>query len=89
MIPEIPPGLIQGGLSTIVAVAVYLVLSGRLVPRSTLRDVQKERDEWRKTALSAIAQNGQLLHGARVVNDVLQALPTQPTGTHDGAGDRG
>lgn len=36
--------LIQGGAAAIVVVIVMLILSGRLVPRSTLRDLRADRD---------------------------------------------
>ena len=76
VLPDVPPELLlRGGLGAIVLAVVYMVLRGQLVPRRILEDVQRERDEWRSTAVDALKQNGQLLAGARVVNDVLQALP--------------
>lgn len=53
--------LAGGGAVGILSVVVYLILTGRLVPRSTLEDVRKDRDErvseareresyWRTTA---------------------------------------
>lgn len=80
MIADIPSNLLaSGGAAGLVTIAVLLVLFGFLVPRRSLRDVQKERDEWRKLALTAMGQNGQLIQSARVVEDVLQALP-RPVG---------
>ncbi|MCP9211519.1 hypothetical protein [Streptomyces cucumeris] len=37
----------QGGAAAIVVVVVLMVLTGRLVPRSTLQDMREERDTWR------------------------------------------
>lgn len=83
MLSDIPSELLAKGVgSGLVTVAVLLVLFGLLVPRRALRDVQRERDEWRRLALSAMSQNGQLIDSARVVNDVLKALP-RPTGRED------
>lgn len=36
--------LIQSGAASVVALAVILVLTGRLVPRRNLEDVRKDRD---------------------------------------------
>src|SRR5688572_11858797 len=49
-------GLGTVGLGGMAIVAVYLVLTGRLVPRSALDDSQKERDAWRTQAQDAIKE---------------------------------
>jgi hypothetical protein len=36
---------VQGGFGAIVAFGIGLVLTGRLVPRSTLKDLRKDRDD--------------------------------------------
>lgn len=66
------PTLGAGGL---LGLCILLILTGRLVPRSQLKDVQDERDAWQRAALQAMAQNGQLMVGAKVASDVLAALP--------------
>lgn len=67
------------GPSGLLAVCVGMILAGRLVPRSALTDAQAERDRWREVAQQAIRQNNELLTGARVTREVLQALP-EPAG---------
>jgi hypothetical protein len=36
---------IQGGFGALVGLGVWLVLTGRLVPRSTLKDLRQDRDD--------------------------------------------
>ncbi len=36
---------LQGGFATLVALGVYLVFTGKLVPRSTLKDLRQDRDD--------------------------------------------
>jgi hypothetical protein len=36
---------LQGGFGALVALGVWLVFTGRLVPRSTVKDLRKDRDE--------------------------------------------
>lgn len=62
--------------STLLAVVVLLVLTGRLVPRSTLLDMRADRDRWAQVAQEEQGQKRELLRGAQVTNDVLRALPT-------------
>lgn len=44
------------GAGGLVAMCVILVLFGKLVPRSIVDDLRKDRDEWRDAALTALAQ---------------------------------
>lgn len=41
-------GLVQGGSAVLLGAVVWMVLTGRLVPRQVLRDCQAERDTWRQ-----------------------------------------
>ena len=79
-----------GALLGVVATFYWLVVSGRLVPRSTheesLGQERKRGDEWKETALEyrevnaeVRRQNGQLLEANRVVESFLRA--TTPPGT--------
>jgi len=72
--------IIQGGATALLVVVVLLIVRGSLVPRSALLDAQAERDRWRDAALEAIRQNNELLTGARVTREVLQALPDAAAG---------
>lgn len=47
MIDGIPLAWPSLGATGLLALAVILVLTGRLVPRSTLRDMRDERDKWK------------------------------------------
>lgn len=67
--------VVQGGATALLAGVVWMIVTGRLVPRSALLDAQAERDRWRDAALTAMSQNNDLLTGARVARDVIQALP--------------
>lgn len=80
---NIPPGFIEhwgpGGLLTLV---VLLVLSGKLVPRSTLRDTQRERDQWRvaaekdgETLGQVLSISKELLDLSRTNNHLIESLP--------------
>jgi len=71
--------IIQGGAAALLAVVVMMIVTGRLVPRSALLDAQAERDKWQEAAMTTIRQNNELLTGARVTRDVLQALPDPAT----------
>jgi hypothetical protein len=72
--------LAQGGAVVILAGVVWMIVSGRLVPRSALTDAHTERDRWAEAAREAMQQNNALLTGARVTHDVLKALPDVATG---------
>lgn len=80
MLEQIPVGVLAP--SGLLALAVLLVLTGRLVPRSTYKDALEERDKWHKAAdmsehardLDAEA-NRELLELARTTVALLRALP--------------
>lgn len=68
----------------VVALVYWLLITGRLVPRSThdrIVAVQKERgDEWKETALDlrktngvVVAQNTELIQSSKVVEQFLRA----------------
>lgn len=70
----------QGGAVAILAGVVWMIVTGRLVPRSALTDAHVERDRWRDAAREAMRQNNELLTGARVTREVLRALPEAAAG---------
>lgn len=67
-------GLTPWGL---VLLTVLAIMRGWLVPGTTVARIEKERDEWKRTALEAMEQNRQLLIQGRTVVDVLKAIPPQ------------
>jgi hypothetical protein len=78
----------QAGPTALLALVVLLVLTGRLVPRSTLEDAHQERDTWRaahveseKARREEREQTEALLEMAHLGNQVLNSLPRpQPRG---------
>ena len=76
----------QVGASGLVVLFVILLLTGRIVPRSTLTDTQAERDSWRKAhevsekARAELAQSvHDLLEHARTSDAFIRSLPHQPS----------
>ncbi|MFJ7990318.1 hypothetical protein [Streptomyces sp. NPDC096351] len=70
------------GISGLLALVVLLVLTGRLVPRSTLQDMREERDTWRAAHAESEAarqaerdQVTELLELSRTAGHVLTSLP--------------
>lgn len=66
---------------TLLGITVYLLLTGRIVPRSTLRDKAQESENWRlafeaeRTArIASDAQTAQLLETAKTSQAVMTAI---------------
>lgn len=57
------------------ALTVYLILTGRLVPRSTLNDMREERNNWRALAQKQGGQITELLAYAKTADRILRLLP--------------
>ena len=70
----------QGGAVAVLAGVVWMIVTGRLVPRSALLDAREQRDKWEQAAHTAMQQNNQLLTGTRVAADVISALPNAAAG---------
>lgn len=70
-------GLPIAGLTApaLLLVAVWLILTGRIVPRRTYEEKAKEADYWRAAALESMKQSGELLDAAKTTQAVIQALP--------------
>lgn len=85
---DLPAGiLIPSGLSAIVGLCITLILTGRLVPASVLKELvmskdaalsekAKEAEYWRQAFFAADAQINHLLKGNQVAVDVLDTLRT-------------
>ncbi|MCP9205488.1 hypothetical protein [Streptomyces cucumeris] len=72
----------QGGAVVLITIVVLMVLTGRLVPRSTLQDMREERDTWRAAHSESEAgraadreQIRELLELSRTAGHVLTSLP--------------
>ncbi|MFB6811257.1 hypothetical protein [Streptomyces sp. NPDC056387] len=70
------------GVSGLLVLVVLLILTGRLVPRSTLLDMREERDTWRAAHTESEAarqaeraQVTELLELSRTAGHVLTSLP--------------
>jgi hypothetical protein len=65
----------KGGPLTLLAIVVWMILTGRLVPRSTHQDKIAECQKWEGVALKAMEQNSELLRATRTAEKVISALP--------------
>jgi hypothetical protein len=80
------------GGPSLLALTVILILTGRLVPRKNLKDMERDRDLWRE-AYNVSEQSrrleaehtGQLLEAARASAMVLRSLPAVPSEAGDNA----
>jgi hypothetical protein len=72
--------ILQSGAVGLLAAVVWMIVTGRLVPRRALLDAQAERDRWYEAAMIAGQQNNQLLLGARTTHEVIRALPDAAAG---------
>ncbi|WP_432019926.1 hypothetical protein [Streptomyces sp. 1222.5] len=76
---------VQGGATALLILVVLFILTGRLVPRSVLKDTQSDRDYWRaahaeesKARAAERELTNELLEVARTADHVLAALPSAP-----------
>lgn len=72
----------QVGIGGLLSLAVWLIFTGRLVPRSVVDDIRQERDDWKAAARDSEDaraeerdQKRELLEVAHVMERVLTALP--------------
>jgi hypothetical protein len=72
----------QAGIGGLLSLAVWLILTGRIVPRSTLLDAYRQRDTWQEAHRQSEEarhddreQVRELLEVARVADHVLTSLP--------------
>lgn len=75
-----------GGLSaaSLLGVVVWLILTGRLVPRLVHQEVRDDRDRWKQTAeakdatiATQAASINELLEVGQTAAHVLRSLPTR------------
>ncbi len=74
---------VNGGAVTFLFVVLWLVFTGRLVPRATVDDIRADRDNWRQVALAKeetrqveAAQNNVVLEElSATVDKFINSLP--------------
>lgn len=83
----------QVGIGGLLTLAVWLIFTGRLVPRSVVDDIRRERDDWKDAARESEAaraedraQVRELLEVARTTEHVLTSLPRPGEVGHGAAG---
>ena len=84
---DLPTGftLVDLGPAALVAIAVLLVLTGRLVPRRTYDDMKHDRDEWRashrlseQARLEQAGQLDEMLELGRTTTAIVRASYREP-----------
>lgn len=66
--------IVQGGAVGLLGIVALMIFTGRLIPRATYRDLERDRDQWRDVALKAIGHTDQLLPAAKITTEVTKAL---------------
>ena len=85
---------VQGGAAALLAFTVWLILTGRIVPRSVLRDSQDERDKWEqawKTSQDTVAELSRqvtaLVEVGRTTEALLRSIVGDTNGGEGRSGD--
>lgn len=66
--------ILQGGAVGLLAVVALMVFWGLLVPRSTYRALERDRDHWRDVASKAIDHADALMAAAQITTEVTRQL---------------
>lgn len=74
LIPGLDLGIADLGATGLVVLVVLLILTGKLVPISVVRDVKAERDAYREIAMRAIGHTGALLPSAKLAVDLVESI---------------
>ncbi len=76
--------VLQGGAVALLGATFWLVMTGRLVPRSTIEDIKSDRDNWRLAHERVLETNrvqadqlNELLELSRTTSEVIRALPVR------------
>jgi len=79
-VPPIPgEWIIQGGAVAVLAVVFLLVMTGRLVPVRTVKQLEQDRNYWREAALKSLAHIEALIPAARIAAAGIKALSDATT----------
>lgn len=77
MIDAVTPWVTQGGAVALLLAAIWLVLTGKIVPRSTLMQQRADLLAWKDAAEKAQATNAQMAeHMTKLVSTVDLAVDT-------------
>lgn len=76
---DVPALIPQLGPSALLAIAILLVLTGKLVPARQLADVKADRDAWRAAAERKDITIRELMEGSRTTLRVVKSLEEAST----------
>lgn len=69
----------------LLSLTFYLIITGRLVPRSTYTDVVKDRDAWREANTTCMEiqreqsdQMDEMLRGLQTLDTFIRSMPSPP-----------
>lgn len=71
----------QGGAVTLLALVVFMILKGWLVPLRFYKQLEAERDAWRRVAEKSLGHTETMLPAARVATDFVREF-AKATGVH-------
>jgi hypothetical protein len=66
--------VVDAGATALLAMVVMMVLTGRLVPRRVVKDIETERDYWRAAAQERSIQLTRLLNAADTSTKAIEAM---------------
>ena len=91
---EVIPWVGDLGPTALVALAVWLILTGRLVPRKTLEKAEREAEHWRHASESEAQarrleaqQNGQMIEALALHTRLLESIRDRARDTSSRGGD--
>lgn len=64
----------SGGALVVMAIGIWLLMSGQIVPKGTHDEMREQRDEWKRTAELNAARAEAAVAAGRVVRDVMVSL---------------
>lgn len=64
----------EGGPPLLLGVAVFMVIMGWLIPVRTYRQLERDRDYWRKVARESMEHTTALMPVTQIVTEVTRAL---------------
>lgn len=75
MIDGIPGGwVVQGGAVGVLVFVALLIFTGRLIPRSVFKQLERDRDYWRAAALKSIGHTEALMPAAEITTQFTKEL---------------
>lgn len=74
MLPIPGDWILQGGAVGLLGAVALMVFLGWLVPRTTYKQLERDRDYWRTIALKSIGQTEALMPAAEIATEVTRSL---------------